>query len=310
MRHKTRPPMWQIALLFFGGVFIIGAMIMRCGDAGSADWRPGYNFPADLDTMYTTFYRDNVLDDSSAGRTGVNSYDTIFTYTPGEYIRCILWYKYDTANDEWATWTEEYYSASLTGTGPYSVTFLTWDSTTDFAVPRVALTVRPVDQSSHAASPKTDASGYGTANLTADSFVVMEDVPGWTQDNTLDTIVVSGANDTFTVYMDQYAPDAPPGGQVCAVTVIVLDNAGDPAYNVKIGAYLLRSNLRDSAGYAVANYLQEKKTDASGMVTFHCRWSSYLIPATKWRFSVRTPGVGMTKKDITVPRQSTYTLEF
>lgn len=309
MRQKRRPPLWIIALLFIAVMFLLGALIMRCDDAQGADFRPGYNFSEDLDTMYTCFYRDGVLDDSSAGRTNTNTYDTIFTYTLGEYVEVFLWYKFH-ADDEWATWTEDYYSASLTGTGPYTVTFLTWDSTTDLAAPRVDLTIRPVNQSTHTASPKTDASGYGAANLTADSFVVIEDMPGWTQDNTLDTIVVSGANDTFTVYMDFIDVPVASGSQVCAVTIIVLDNAGEAARNVRASAYLTKSNLKDSAGYAVANYTQEKKTDVLGRVTFYCRWSSYLIPETKWRFTVRDPAVGMTKKEILVPRQSSYTLEF
>ncbi len=216
MRRKRRPPLWMIFLLFVGFVMIIAGLIMRCDDAQGADWTPRYNFSENLDTMYTCFYRNNVLDDSSFGRADTSTYETTFTYTTGEYIQSKLQYKFH-ADDKWATWTEDYYSSLTVGDGPYSVTFLTWDSTTDMAVPRVDLTIRPVDQSSHAADPITDASGYGTANLTADSFVVIEDVPGWTQDNTLDTFLVTGANDTFTVYMDQFSPDAPSGANFCTV---------------------------------------------------------------------------------------------
>jgi hypothetical protein len=100
------------------------------------------------------------------------------------------------------------------------------------------------------------------------------------------------------------------GGQVCAVTVIVLDNRGQPAHNVPVSTYLTKSNLKDSAGYAVANYTQTERTDTLGRATFECRWSSYLIPATKWRFSINDPAVGQTRKDVMVPRQSSYTLEF
>lgn len=215
MKHR-QPQGWDSGLTFLViGCIIILACLLLGPRVMGADWEPGYRFSETLDTMFTMFYRDNALDDSSAGRADDNEYDTTFTYTAGEYIRCKLWYKFD-INDEWAMWTEDYYSGSLTGTGPYSVTFLTWDSTTDLAVP-AHLTIRPVDQSGHAANITTEATGYGTANLTADSFVVLENNAGWTQDNTLDTIVVVDATDTFTIYMDQFAPDAPGGENFCAV---------------------------------------------------------------------------------------------
>lgn len=327
--RRTSPVEW---LLVFLAIVFTAGLIIVC-EVDGADWRVPANFSAVYDTAYTCYYKDFVLDDSSLGRADDNDYDTTFTYTLGEYLRTIIWYKYD-ASDEWGTWTWEYNSATAAtldsagvygavtavlndstskyqggaGTGAFGVTIVTYDSTTSQTIPNVNVIIRPVDQSNVTAWAQTNTSGDTTFNLDAANYVFIASATGWTFP-AYDTIEVSGTQED-TIYGDFIEVPVASGSQVCAVTVIVLDNAGDAAYNVRVTAYLTRSNLRDSAGYAVANYLQDKKTDVQGRVTFYCRWSSYLIPATKWRFTVRDPAVGQTKKEITVPRQSSYTLEF
>lgn len=310
MRQK-QPRGWDSGLTFLliGCILILACLLIGPKVMG-ADWRPGpYRFPAVLDTAYTCFYEDDVLDDSSAGRADVNNYDTIFTYTPGSYIKCIVYYKYH-EDDEWGAWSEEYYSASLTGTGPYSATFLTWDSTTDLAVP-AHLTIRPVDQSTHAANITTGADGHGTANLTIDSFVVLENNAGWTQDNDLDTIVVAGANDTFTIYMDQYAVDAPAGGDFCAVVgylTEIRDLATVKIKNVKVcftPTAAVRNSCNDTwpVGGKVCTF-----TNDEGIFTDDLLYSSCMVDedGEEVEYEVTIEGIDIGDVFITVPDADIY----
>lgn len=309
MRQK-QPRGWDSGLTFLliGCILILACLLIGPRVMG-ADWRVPYNFPAVYDTAYTCFYEDFVLDDSSKGRADDNDYDTTFSYAVGSYLRCILWYKYD-ASDEWGTWTLEYNSASLTGAGPYSATFLTWDTTTDLAVP-AHLTIRPVDQSSHAANITTGADGYGTANLTIDSFVVLENNSGWTQDNDLDTIVVAGANDTFTIYMDQYAPEEPAGGDFCAVygyLTEIRDLATVKIKNVKV-CFTPTAAVRNSCnntwpvGGTVCTF-----TNDEGIFTDDLLYSSCMVnkDGDAVQYKVTIEGIDIGDVYITVPDDAMY----
>ena len=97
--------------------------------------------------------------------------------------------------------------------------------------------------------------------------------------------------------------------KTAAVTVEMVDNAGNPEENVWVTAYLNRSNVTDSAGHGIVNSVQRVKTNASGIAVFQCFWSSYLIPATKWRFSAHTPKSGGMRVYYTVPRSSSVTID-
>ena len=207
-----------------------------------------------------------------------------------------------------------YQGAGGAGSGKYTVNLLFADTSGGgtAGVPYVQAGLRGWNTPTLLGTGETNESGIATFGTDADS-VAFKGV-GPTAEYIWPVLwedSVAGSGDLTDTVMG-YKIDIPvsSGSQVCAVTVIVLDNAGEAAHNVRVSAYLLRSNLRDSAGYAVANYLQEKKTDNLGRATFQCRWSSYLIPATKWLFTVKSPAVGQTKKKITVPRQTSYTLEF
>lgn len=200
------------------------------------------------------------------------------------------------------------------GSGTYTVNLLFADTSSgDTAgVPYVSVDLRGWNTSTLLGTDRTNASGIATFGTDADSVAFRGIGPTaqyvwpilW-EDS------VAGSGNLIDTVMG-YFIDIPvaSGSQVCAVTVVVLDNAGRAARNVLVSARLTRSNLKDSAGYAVANFTQNQRTDYLGRATFSCRWSSYLIPATKWRFTVRDPSVGQTKKEITVPRQTSLTLEF
>ena len=203
----------------------------------------------------------------------------------------------------------------VTDTGTYSISLLFADTSDgDTAgVPNVKVDLRGWNTSTLLGTgQRTNESGIVTYGTSGENLAFRGVGPTaqyvWPI-NWEDSVTIS-ADLTDTVM--GYFIDVPvaSGSQVCAVTVVVLDNAGRAAQNVRVSAQLTRGNLRDSAGYAVANFTQNEQTDTLGRATFTCRWSSYLIPATKWRFTVKDPSVGQTKKEITVPRQASLTLEF
>lgn len=202
--------------------------------------------------------------------------------------------------------------SSGSGSGLYTVNIKFLDTSTapDAFIPAVNVNLRGWNTSTLLGTDPTDESGVASFGTNATNIAFKGVGPSaqyvWPI-NWEDSVATSG-NHTDTVM--GYFIDVPvaSGSQVCAVTVIVLDNGGRPARNVQVSAYLAGTNLRDSAGYAVANFTQTQKTDDNGRATFECRWSSYLIPATKWQFSVGSPS--NSRKAVTVPRQASYTMQF
>jgi len=126
----------------------------------------------------------------------------------------------------------------------------------------------------------------------------------WVQNDTTKGITNNGVD---SVRGTLFAPAAPAAGKTAAVTVFITNNDRTPAENVAVSAYLSRSRVVDSAGFPVYNQTQTLYTDSDGKVIFTCIWSSYMIPATQWYFSTSVPGT--IKKKITIPRETTVTLD-
>jgi len=129
----------------------------------------------------------------------------------------------------------------------------------------------------------------------------------WTPDDTVFGIV-NNASDTNKGY--DYVATAPTAGKSATVTCWVLDNDQLPQAGIKVEAFLRQSNLIDSAGNAVINMIKTDTTDVTGKVEFTCVWSSYLIPATDWVFKFYITGALPVIKQETIPRVTTYTVDF
>lgn len=114
--------------------------------------------------------------------------------------------------------------------------------------------------------------------------------------------------DTVALYGYDQTAGTPPVAKTCIVSVYVLNSDGSPAEGVTVNAYLARNNAVDSLGNPVLSQMQTDVTDADGLAQFTCIWSSYLIPETGWWFV--SPETGNIRKKVTVPRQSTYTVDF
>ena len=122
-------------------------------------------------------------------------------------------------------------------------------------------------------------------------------------------LTVASADDTVEMRGEAYVAPSPTVGHAATVSVVIKDNTGAGLKGVYVTAYLSGSNLADSSGAGIANTTQRKKTNASGIATFTCIWSGYLLPATKWNFSGHSPSIGGFKRTVTIPSQATFTLD-
>lgn len=198
------------------------------------------------------------------------------------------------------------------GTGPFAYTLLSVDTLSGAAVDTLVGSVKVLmtnDGTGETTGPvTTDASTAsisfglhaGTYTLTAAKF-------GYVFLNK--TITISAAiTDTVEGYNVPVSASGTPS--TAAVTVNVHTSAGGNAAGVVVYAYLIgQGNLVDSSGAAVTNRTQRDVTNSSGQVVFTCTWSSYIIPASQWRFTVGSPSSAV-RKTVTIPRQASYTIDF
>jgi len=325
MRRKD--DRWAVIAGWATGIILL-CIALAAPVQGASEWP--LRLPFDGATADTCFVKMFVDSGAATGYDSISidsffsvtEVDTSFTVSSSfSYMRVVSFNFYGTGDLDGYT---EYLPALVTdsnrteqggaGSGTYTVNIKFLDTSTapDAFIPNVNVDLRGWNTSVLLGTDYTNESGIATFGTDADSVAFKGVGPSgqyvWPI-NWEDSVPNSG--DLIDTVMG-YFIDVPvsSGSQVCAVTVIVLDNGGRPARNIPVTAYLPRSNLKDSAGYAVANFTQSQKTDTQGRATFECRWSSYLIPATKWWFAIAAPGVSQTRKNVTVPRQSSYTLQF
>lgn len=99
-------------------------------------------------------------------------------------------------------------------------------------------------------------------------------------------------------------------GKTCVVSVLVRTSEGQPAENVAVTMMPATiSRTVDSSGAAVMPVILRDRTDSLGVAQFTCMWSSYMIPTTKWNIQVLGYGFGSLRRQITVPRDTVYTVD-
>jgi hypothetical protein len=151
----------------------------------------------------------------------------------------------------------------------------------------------------------TVSAGYVQYTVTSGTWRVTAMSIGYAFD---DSSYVVTAEDTVALYGYSVPTTSAPAAKTCAVTINILNSDGTAAAGIPITMYLTRSNAIDSNGTPVYNQGRQGTTDSNGQVTFNCYWSSFLIPATDWMVS--SPATGNLRKQIAVPRQTTYTIDF
>lgn len=202
-------------------------------------------------------------------------------------------------------------SVSIAGSGIYDATVFAVDTSAvpDDTVSGVSISAR--DQTGTQVGYVTTASpGYSIFNLDSGSYTFRARIyGGYVWNNAVCT--VNAANDTFTLRGYAIAVDTTGlADKTCLVYCYVYNADGTPAKNVPVSAQLVNPYVRDSAGNAIRGGFQQDLTDANGRAEFTCLWSTYMIPATQWLFTPGLPQSGARAKQLTVPRQTSYHLEW
>ena len=200
---------------------------------------------------------------------------------------------------------------SCLGTGSDTVRIFAIDTSgTDIAVEHVHITIRNA-AGGEVISGYTE--GNGSVRFVLDTasgvnrYNIYGNLPFYVFPN--DTFSVLGAIDSMAHegYDVSPTPIVVPS-KSAGVSVLVVDNSGFPLPGIQVSAYLTGNNLSDSLGQGIENTPQYETTDSNGSVTFICIWSSYILPPTKWRFTIMSSGG--KRKDYFVPRQEYDTLNF
>lgn len=193
------------------------------------------------------------------------------------------------------------------GDGPVEVTFHAVDTSgTDTLVSGVVIGLTNLSTGDRLMGP-TNGVGHCTFGLEEASYRAVSYKSGYIFN--IDTFAIVNDEDSLAILGYDLASTYDVTAQVATVTVQVKLSNGSPATGTDVSAYLLASRIADSSGAVIITRPTTETTDSLGTATFSCIWSSYLIPETKWRFTVQLPS-GTKFKDVTIPRQSTYTVDF
>ena len=192
------------------------------------------------------------------------------------------------------------------GSGAYSFTLLTFDTSLSQIIPQAGLAVRNVSQTSLIAAGRTDSEGRATFNLDADSFVVVATAAGYSF-NAYDTVVVAGTG-SDTLIGDQFDPGAPSSPGLCRVYGYLYDINGEPEPGASVTAHL-PSGVAQFDIVIVSPYSISTTTDNDGYFFLDLIPSDSLIPpGIKYEFTIsRTDGT-ILRQRLTVPDTTLWRL--
>jgi hypothetical protein len=192
------------------------------------------------------------------------------------------------------------------GSGAYSFTLVTFDTSLSQVIPQAGLAVRNVTQTSLIAAGRTNSNGKATFNLDADSFVVVATAPGYSFD-AYDTIVISGTG-SDTVFGDQFDPGSPSPPGLCRVYGFLYDINGEPEEGASVMAHL-PSGVAQFSVVIVSPYSVSTTTDIDGYFYLDLIPSDSLIPpGVKYEFTIsRTDGT-ILRQRLTVPDTTIWRL--
>ncbi|HWR83534.1 MAG TPA: hypothetical protein VN285_09540 [Candidatus Deferrimicrobium sp.] len=192
------------------------------------------------------------------------------------------------------------------GSGAYSFTLVTYDSTIDQVIPLAGVAVRNVSQSALIASGKASSAGTASFNLNGASYVVIATAPGYIF-KPYDTVVVSGTG-TDTLFGDQFDPGAPASPELCRVYGFVYDLKGQPEEGASVTAYLPSGVARITNGI-VSPYSVSASTDTAGYFFLDLIPSNSLSPSgAKYELTIsRTDGT-ILRQRVAVPDSTQWRL--
>ncbi len=197
-------------------------------------------------------------------------------------------------------------SGIASGSGAYSYTIQTYDSSVGQAIPYAQIGVRNIDQSALIAVGKADVMGRATMNLDADSFVVVTTASSYVF-GSYDTVVVSGAG-VDTVFCDQFDPGTPSFPALCRVYGHLFSADGQPEEDAAISAWLPSGVVR--FGFAVISPSPVNTTsDSTGYFYLDLVPSGSLAPSdTKYEFSISRRDGTILRQRLAVPDSTSWRL--
>jgi len=192
------------------------------------------------------------------------------------------------------------------GSGAYSFTIQTYDSSVGMAIPYALIGVRNVDQSSLVATGKSGVTGRAAFNLDADSFVVVTTASGYIF-GAYDTVVVGGTG-VDTIYCDQFDPGAPSFPTLCRVYGHLFTVDGQPEEDAAVSAWLPSGVAR--FGLAVISPSPVNTTsDSTGYFYLDLVPSDSLAPAgSKYEFSISRRDGTILRQRLAVPDSTSWRL--
>lgn len=197
-------------------------------------------------------------------------------------------------------------SGVSSGTGAYSFTIQTFDSSVGLAIPFASLGVRSVDQSSLIAVGKSDNLGRASFNLDADSFLVVASASSYVFGG-YDTVVVTGAG-VDTIYCDQFDPGAPEFPTLCRVYGHLFTANGVPEEDATVSAWL-PSGVSRFGMVVISPAPVSTTSDSTGYFYVDLVPSGSLNPAnTKYEFTISRRNGTILRQRLVVPDSTTWRL--
>ena len=199
-------------------------------------------------------------------------------------------------------------SSFSSGSGAYTFTLVTYDSSLNQVIPAVNLVVRNIDQSALIAVGATDLTGGVDFNLNADDYHVVATATGYIFD-TPDTVSVTGAG-TDTLFGYQFNPGNPSLPLFCRVYGFVYLVDGTPEVGAAVSAGL-PSGVARWDNIIVSPFGVSTTTDSLGYFYLDLIPTDSLRPTgSKYEFSIfRTDG-SILRKKLNVPAVSTWRLQW
>ena len=277
-------------------------------EAQATSWNTPAHYAEPQDSVHVAIKTiAGAVRDSVTGRASVQTYDTTWTVSDDSAYE-VVYYSWADGSDSAATWTWTRDERVLpTGTGPHSVVVYTIDTLgTDTLVPQVRVSVKDTTGKTILGGGNVLSGNDGTITFTLNTgyytFVAEKSMYIFGDS----AVQISGNVDSL--HLDAYNVNAT--AKSASVTVVVARSDNTYYEGVLVSAYLARANVVDSLGRAIVNNIQRVRTNSVGQAVFTCMWSSYMVPATDWIFTVHKPAVGGSSIALTIPDSSSYTVSF
>lgn len=199
-------------------------------------------------------------------------------------------------------------SSVSSGSGLYSISVVSYDSSAAQVVPNVSIAVRNNDQTALIALGATAPDGSVGFNLDAATYIVSAVAPGYIFDP-FDTIVVNGAG-TDTVAGYQFNPGQPASPLLNRVWGYLYDVSGSPEVGATISASIPSGVVRNDS-LILSPFAVSTTTDSTGYFYLDLYPSDSLDPSgTQYEITiVRTNGT-ILRQRLSIPDQASWRLSW